>query len=264
MKRLVIIMPLTVLSACGGGGSLSSVSTGPQQVSLASFTDGFSVVRRVDNNSNLASAATVSSVSTARVPTTVIPDEDPFDIQVSQLDFLLTTASGEVYASDTLVLNGDTYEVKMFLEDDSSTQLISALNTSDNKKWTIVSGDAPSNLPIGIATYSGQNLIATTDNSVSGGGTFTMSVDFDDDSGSLIATSTTASSTLTGNFTVDSSTGYFSGDNLTLNAPALSGGTSNAIIYGSFHGNGASGVSGLYYDDASAPLMNGAIIGTKQ
>lgn len=264
MKRLVIIMPLTVLSACGGGGSSSSVSTGPQQVSLASFTDGFSVVRRVDNNSNLASAATVSSVSTARVPTTVIPDEDPFDIQVSQLDFLLTTASGEVYASDTLVLNGDTYEVKMFLEDDSSTQLISALNTSDNKKWTIVSGDAPSNLPTGTATYSGQNLVSNTDNTNPGGGTFTMSVDFDNDTGSLNATSSTASSTLTGNFTVDSSTGYFSGDDLTLNAPALSGGTSNAIIYGSFHGSGASGVSGLYYDDANSPLVNGAIIGTKQ
>lgn len=263
MKHFVIVIPLTVLSACGG--TTSSITSGPQQVSLASFADGFSVVRRVDTSSNLASAATVHSVSTARVPTTVIPDEDPFDIQVSQLDFLLPTASGKVYASDTLVLNGDTYEVKMFLEDDSSTQLISALNTSDNKKWTIVSGDAPSNLPtIGTANYSGQNLIATTDNSVSGGGTFTMSVNFENDSGSLTATSTTASSTLTGNFTVDPSTGYFSGDNLTLNAPALSGGTSNAIIYGSFHGSGASGVSGLYYDDASAPVMNGAIIGTKQ
>ncbi|WP_152594013.1 hypothetical protein [Thalassobacter stenotrophicus] len=262
MKHFVIVVPLTVLSACGS--TTSSITSGPQQVSLASFADGFSVVRRVDTNSNLASAATVSSVSTARVPTTVIPDEDPFEIQVSQLELRLETASGKVYASDTLVLNGDTYDVKMFLEDDSSTQLISALNTSDNKKWTIVSGDAPSNLPTGIATYSGQNLIATTDNSVSGGGTFTMSVNFHEDSGSLIATSTTANSTLTGNFTVDPSTGYFSGDNLTLNAPALSGGTSNAIIYGSFHGSGASGVSGLYYDDASAPLMNGAIIGTKQ
>ena len=262
MKHFVIIVPLTVLSACGG--TTSSIANGPQQVSLASFADGFSVVRRVDTNSNLASAATVNSVSTARVPTTAIPNEDPFEIQVSQLELLTTTASGKVYKSDSLVLNGDTYEVRMFLEDNSSTQLISALNTSDNKKWTIVSGDAPSNLPTGPVTYSGQNLISNTDNSNPGGGTFTMSVDFANNEGSLNATSTAANSSLTGNFTVDPSTGYFSGDNLTLNAPALSGGTSNAIIYGSFHGSGASGVSGLYYDDSNSPLVNGAIIGTKQ
>ena len=241
----------------------TNVTDGPQQTSLATFTDGFSVVRRVDTGSSLASAATVNTVSTARVPTTEIPDDDPFKIAVSDLTLLTTTANGKIYTGN-VTLNGDVYSVRMFTEDNSSTQLLSALNTADSKKWTIVSGDAPSNLPSGMATYAGQNLISNTDNTNPGGGSFTMSVDFANNSGSLSAISTAASSSLSGSFNIDPSTGYFSGNNLTLTAPALSGGTSNAIIYGSFHGNGATGVSGLYYDDAAAPLVNGAIIGTKQ
>lgn len=251
------------LAGCGGSGVTTNVTDGPQQTSLATFTDGFSVVRRVDTGSSLASAATVNTVSTARVPTTEIPDDDPFKIAVSDLTLLTTTANGKIYTGN-VTLNGDVYSVRMFTEDNSSTQLISALNTADSEKWTIVSGDAPSNLPSVIATYAGQNLISNTDNTNPGGGSFTMSVDFANNSGSLSAISTAASSSLSGSFNIDPSTDYFSGNNLTLTAMALSGGTSNAIIYGSFHGNGATGVSGLYYDDAAAPLVNGAIIGTKQ
>lgn len=263
MFRTYSAIALIFLTGCGGSGGTTNITDGPQQTSLATFTDGFSVVRRVDTGGSLASAATVNTVSTARVPTTDIPEDDPFKIEVSDLTLLTTTANGKVY-NGNVTLNGDVYSVRMFTEDNSSTQLISALNTADSKKWTIVSGDAPSNLPSGIATYTGQNLISNTDNTNAGGGSFTMSVDFSNNSGSLTATSTTASSSLSGNFNINPSTGYFSGNNLTLNAPALAGGTSNAIIYGSFHGNGATGVSGLYYDDAAAPLVNGAIIGTKQ
>ena len=263
MFRTYSAIALIFLASCGGSGVTTNVTDGPQQTSLATFTDGFSVVRRVDTGSSLASAATVNTVSTARVPTTEIPDDDPFKIAVSDLTLLTTTANGKIYTGN-VTLNGDVYSVRMFTEDNSSTQLLSALNTADSKKWTIVSGDAPSNLPSGMATYAGQNLISNTDNTNPGGGSFTMSVDFANNSGSLSAISTAASSSLSGSFNIDPSTGYFSGNNLTLTAPALSGGTSNAIIYGSFHGNGATGVSGLYYDDAAAPLVNGAIIGTKQ
>ena len=263
MFRTYTAIALIFLTGCGGSGGTTNVTDGPQQTSLATFTDGFSVVRRVDTGGSLASAATVNTVSTARVPTTEIPEDDPFKIEVSDLTLLTTTANGKVY-NGNVTLNGDVYSVRMFTEDNSSTQLISALNTADSKKWTIVSGDAPSNLPSGTATYTGQNLISNTDNTNPGGGSFTMSVNFSNNSGSLTATSTTANSSLSGSFNIDPATGYFSGNNLTLNAPALSGGTSNAIIYGSFHGNGATGVSGLYYDDATAPLVNGAIIGTKQ
>ena len=263
MFRTYTAIALIFLTGCGGSGGTTNVTDGPQQTSLATFTDGFSVVRRVDTGGSLASAATVNTVSTARVPTTEIPEDDPFKIEVSDLTLLTTTANGKVY-NGNVTLNGDVYSVRMFTEDNSSTQLISALNTADSKKWTIVSGDAPSNLPSGTATYTGQNLTSNTDNTNPGGGSFTMSVNFSNNSGSLTATSTTANSSLSGSFNIDPATGYFSGNNLTLNAPALSGGTSNAIIYGSFHGNGATGVSGLYYDDATAPLVNGAIIGTKQ
>lgn len=63
-----------------------------------------------------------------------------------------------------------------------------------------------------------------------------------------------------GGVSIDSTTGYFSGSGLTIVSPD---GTTNAKIYGAFHGDGASGVSGIYFEDAVTPLINGAIVGSR-
>ena len=89
-----------------------------------------------------------------------------------------------------------------------------------------------------------------------------MTVNFNTGTGTVSASSSTANTTLSGQFNVDASTGYFSGDDLALFAPNLQGSTT-AVITGSFHGDGAVGVSGLYYDAGDNPLVNGAIIGSR-
>ena len=94
------------------------------------------------------------------------------------------------------------------------------------------------------------------------GGPFVMTVNFNTGTGTVSASSSTANTTLSGQFNVDASTGYFSGDDLALFAPNLQGSTT-AVITGSFHGDGAVGVSGLYYDAGDNPLVNGAIIGSR-
>ena len=252
-----------LLAGCMGGGVVSPVG----QETLATFNDGSAVVRVIAVNEDAAAAVAAASytVSTARVPSTEIPAESPFEIEITDLSFYGPTPTGAVY-SGTLALNGNTYDVRMFTDDFSSTELISAYDSSAGEKYTIVTGDQVSNIPTenSIYTYGGQNLVAATNNAdfPAGGGSFLMTVNFSTGAGELTATSNQAGTNLTGQFIVDTSTGYFSGDDLALTAPNLQVGTT-AVITGSFHGDEAVGVSGLYYDAGDNPLVNGAIIGSR-
>lgn len=260
--KFLYATPALLLAGCMGEGVVSPVG----QETLATFNDGSAVVRVIADDAAAAAAATSTSytVSTARVPTTVIPAESPFDIEITDLSFIGSTPTGKVY-SGTLTLNGNSYDVRMFTDDLSSTELISAFDAVAGEKYTIVTGQQASNVPTGNTyTYQGQNLVAATNNTdfVAGGGTFTMTVNFNTGTGIVSALSSTAGTTLSGQFNVDTSTGYFSGDDLALTAPNLTGSTT-AVITGSFHGDGAAGVSGLYYDAGDNPLVNGAIIGSR-
>jgi hypothetical protein len=265
--KFLYATPALLLAGCMGEGVVSPVG----QETLATFNDGSAVVRVIAEDAAAAAAAAAAAtstsytVSTARVPTTVIPAESPFEIEITDLSPLITTQFGEVYGG-TLMLNGNSYDVRMFTDNLSSTELITAYDASAGEKYTIVTGDQVSNLPTGNSTYTyeGQNLVAATNNTdfSAGGGTFIMTVNFSTGAGQLTATSNTAATNLTGQFIVDTSTGYFSGDDLALTAPNLQGPTT-AVITGSFHGDGAVGVSGLYYDAGDNPLVNGAIIGSR-
>jgi hypothetical protein len=264
--KFLYATPALLLAGCMGEGVVSPVG----QETLATFNDGSAVVRVIAEDAAAAAAAAAAAtstsytVSTARVPTTVIPAESPFEIEITDLSFLDSTPTGEVY-SGTLTLNGNSYDVRMFTDDLSSTELISAFDALAGEKYTIVTGDQVSNIPTeNIYTYGGQNLVAATNNDdfTAGGGSFEMTVNFSTGAGQLTATSNTAATNLTGQFIVDTSTGYFSGDDLALTAPNLKGPTT-AVITGSFHGDGAVGVSGLYYDAGDNPLVNGAIIGSR-
>ena len=263
LMKFLYATPALLLAGCMGEGVVSPVG----QETLATFNDGSAIVRVIADGEDAAAAAISTSytVSTARVPTSVIPAESPFDIEITDLSFLDSTPTGEVY-SGTLTLNGNSYDVRMFTDDLSSTELISAFDASAGEKYTIVTGDQVSNIPTenSIYTYGGQNLVAATNNDdfTAGGGSFEMTVNFSTGAGQLTATSNTAATNLTGQFIVDTSTGYFSGDDLALTAPNLQGPTT-AVITGSFHGDGAVGVSGLYYDAGDNPLVNGAIIGSR-
>lgn len=257
--KVLYATTVLLLAGCMGGGVVSPVG----QVTLDRFNDGSAVVRVVANGGAAAAASTNTyTVSTARVPTTDIPNESPFDIEVTDLSLFTSTAYGEVY-SGSVELNGTSYDVRMFTDNGSSTELISALDASSGQKYTIVTGNQVSNVPTGDVDYSyeGQNLVAATNNEdfEADGGAFSMTVNFSTGLGELTATS--AETSLTGQFIVDTTTGYFSGDDLDLNAPNLQG-TATAVITGSFHGDGATGVSGLYYDAGDSPVVNGAIIGS--
>ena len=259
--RVLYAAPALLLAGCMGDGLVSPVG----QETLATFNDGSAVVRVIADGAAAAAAVSSNSytVSTARVPSANIPGESPFDIEVADLSPLLTTEYGMVYGG-TVTLNGNSYNVRMFTDSGSSTKLISAFDAVAGEKYTIVTGQQASNVPTGntVYTYQGQNLVAAINNKdfVAEGGSFLMRVNFNTGTGEITATSDLAA--LTGQFTVDTATGYFSGDALALSAPNVTGSTT-AVITGSFHGDDAVGVSGLYYDAGDNPLVNGAIIGSR-
>ena len=270
--RVLFAAPALLLAGCMGDGLVSPVgqetlATLVGQETLATFNDGSAVVRVIADGEAAAAAVSSNSytVSTARVPSANIPAESPFDIEVADLSPLLTTEYGMVYGG-TVTLNGNSYNVRMFTDSGSSTKLISAFDAVAGEKYTIVTGQQASNVPTGntVYTYQGQNLVAATNNTDfdAGGGSFSMSVNFNTGTGEITATSDSAATSLTGQFTVDTATGYFSGDALALSAPNVTGSTT-AVITGSFHGDDAVGVSGLYYDAGDNPLVNGAIIGSR-
>jgi hypothetical protein len=65
-----------------------------------------------------------------------------------------------------------------------------------------------------------------------------------------------------GDFTVDTATGIFVGDELEMNS--IGGTLGTATIHGNFHGEGASGMTGIYTNNIAEPDFIGAIAGHQQ
>ena len=61
-----------------------------------------------------------------------------------------------------------------------------------------------------------------------------------------------------GDFNVDTATGIFVGDDLEISSM---GGVNTATIHGNFHGDGATGMTGIYTDNVAEPNFIGAIAG---
>jgi hypothetical protein len=120
-------------------------------------------------------------------------------------------------------------------------------------------GPRVSNIPSGTYTYVGTNALVARNGSGAEDGTFTMTVDFDRRVAAINAS--TPSSSLSGSgIAVNTSNGTLSGSNLDL---SVDGASSKATINGNFHGDGATGVTGIYHDNAPNPSVAGLIAGTR-
>ena len=191
-------------------------------------------------------AANIQSYNTD--PTGVI---DPAGVTYSG-----SNAYGDYYAGTT-TLNGVPVNV-VFYEDNSGQVFIGYLE-GNGQNVALAGGYKVSNIPTGTYNYAGTNIIGFRDGSYFEEGTFAMGVDFANGTASL--TGSTASSTIGGSgISVNTSNGTFEGNNLTLSGNGVS---TTASIYGNFHGNGATGVTGLYADNGSTPIVAGAIAGTR-
>ena len=145
----------------------------------------------------------------------------------------------------------------------------------ENKFDLLTIGSAVNNLPNGELSYNGTNLLAVRDDNEGNYlGEFLIQVDFARGTGRISEANTNQSDTaiqysnLSGNLIVNTGTGTFNGNELDLIINPMGDASAReelkATIYGSFHGNGAVGITGLYHDNADSPEYIGAIVGARR
>ena len=268
--KLILAAPcLALLAACGGssdGSSTNPTTTNPtttdptttdptttNPVVLQTFGDGAGIARaKITQNGTMIVANVMEYNIGSYSP-------DPTDvIDPSGVNFTGSNAHGDFY-NGTTTINGK--QVNVLYYEDSSQEVAGAYLVGNGEDFLIVFGNEVSNIPSGSYSYTGTNVIGLRDGSYSEEGTFAMNVNFTSSTASL--TGSTASSSIGGSgISINSSDGTFTSNNLTLTEIA-SGLNTTATIHGNFHGSGATGVTGIYTDNATTPTYAGVIAGTR-
>ena len=257
-----------VVSGCGGGGSSGNSGRNSTWRLLDSFADGSGVIR-----------GTFSDDGTEITLTAIVPEAEQIagtpvdgDLGAEELDF---TPVGDPRGD---IADGFFQDIEGTV---NGTPLVGTVYIGENQAVTIVNleaggvnvlaagGEAIPNVPSGLFTYSGGSIIKSLNENgdLYEEGLFTMSVDFDEaeitafgaediggDNGVYLPVDGPT-------IPVNMSTGEFEFDGLGayINEGALESGMT---IQGTFHGDGATGVSGVFYDNDPTPNYGGAIAGT--
>ena len=143
----------------------------------------------------------------------------------------------------------------------------------------IAAGTEVSNIPMGEFDYEGTNFVTflpqgdedtvlDTDSAscipvcTSGDkGSFEATVNFATGTGDIESRFENISILIDGDFTVDTNTGTFVGEKVGLDSMILPYNNSTVTIHGNFHGDGATGMTGIYTQNVAEPDFIGAIAG---
>lgn len=247
------------LAACGGS-STSSTETA-RFTTLKQFSDGAGVARGTfaDGTETVFIASNVAGVVSAANKivdasvgaTTTYRSQAFSDIPISE------TLSTAVVRRGTVTLAGQSVNV-LIVEDNSGDAGLVYLSASGGDVLT-ASGAGFGTAPSGAFTYNGVHIIA--ERSVGGSaqtGTFSLTADFDNKTFSY--SGTTASSSLTGNGTVDTTSGRLTSSDL---SSVANGFKSSATMYGQLHGSSAQATSGVFHTNESDPNYAGAFAGSR-
>lgn len=274
----------------GNGVVLTPNGNGVATAAVQTFDDGSGVVRGEING--LAAASTSSSTKVVAIT----DDVAGWASGVSETDINMLVALGlpsqgnygdvATYYAGDIQIGSKTYSVDVF-EPANGTEGVIAVgwkspDPSSGEQEVlaaIATGSSATNLPSGQHTYTGLHLVGsrnivrenngTGDVLTTGSGTFTMSVNFDDGTGHYSGVTGENSgiygneTALQGNLVLDTNNGVFSGENLDLsgsiNGTSLNGMT--ADLEGSFHGDGATSVTGVYVTEDIT--YGGAFLGSR-
>lgn len=132
-------------------------------------------------------------------------------------------------------------------------------------RWRMeTAGPAATRLPRGSHSYRGLHLVGFTGDSGLQEGTFTMSVDFARGRAEFDARSPDFE-IRAADIAIDRGTGAFSSGALQIVGleGGPTGGPTGGTIRGSLHGRGATGVSGIWHQNAAAPEVFGGFAGTR-
>ena len=167
--------------------------------------------------------------------------------------------TGIDYYEGDITIVGDQLTISLFEPTTGVGSLAVGYDPSSNQALVALGiGPKATNIPSGNFTYTGLNIVGAKyvlqDNNgnplTTGTGFFTLNVNFSGGTGSFSATTDAINTTsISGNVTIDSTTGEIFGENLiwggSINGVDMTGKTST--LAGSFHGDGATNVTGIYY-----------------
>ena len=129
----------------------------------------------------------------------------------------------------------------------------------------IAAGTEVSNIPTGEFDYEGANFVALIpqgEEDIGGDyGSFKATVNFATGTGDIIADLDSFAIAIDGDFTVDTNTGTFVGEKVGLTSILERWSDSTVTIHGNFHGDGATGMTGIYTENVPEPDFIGAIAG---
>ena len=285
IRAILLLICFGALTACGGGGGGGGSSAGPAHLSpgpITRFPDGDGVgqvvgaldgrqmtgkyyVEEIGGVADLeASIANVDGVVT-------VTDND---ITLTPPSLTPTSVSGGIIYEGEVTVGGDTAAFAVYIHDSKNVAAFESDDpdgsAEDNFFYSFSTfGRRVSNIPTGDMdfSYDGLNAITSAASNPQRG-SFTMSVNFADrlvKNLTATAGSGADASMVTGsNIPINTDHGTFAGG-INLSGQYVGGNAIQGRILGDFHGNGATEVSGIYYDtNTASPTYGGIIAGSRQ
>lgn len=255
------ICSVAVLAACGGGSS--GVSNNP--TSFASLP-GRQLTTVIENEDG-SGVATANRLENSYVIYTNQLSELDLDAQSNiDLNSLTILEEGVDYAflEGNYVDGGNQKYLFLYAKEIGAGEVVIAglARNANLPGGEIVQAYGPlvsGQVPVGDVTYRGYNLVTTTDQTQIDSGTFTMRVNFQNNSGSLSGSGDVSFVDAT-SVAVNSSNGTFSSDSVRLGY--IDGESTSGFLRGNFHGNGATGVTGIYGNTGELAVV-GVIAGNR-
>ena len=251
-----------ILTGCNSSSNIT-----PTTKTLASFSDGSGALKK-----DIAEPAS-GAVGDITKLVAISPDVSKWVSDFSYADAKTLSdnnlpiaetnfrGTGIDYYEGDITIVGDQLTISLFEPTTGVGSLAVGHDPSSNQALVALGiGPKATNIPSGNFTYTGLNIVGAKydllDNNgnplTTGTGFFTLNVNFSDGTGNFSATTDAINTTsISGNVTVDSTTGEIFGENLiwggSINGVDMTGKTST--LAGSFHGDGATNVTGIYYTD---------------
>ena len=267
---LAITLSLTQMSCGGGGGGNTSGASSslPDQIfSVTQQTSNRPVYIGRESDDDGVPSRFAAMADSREMLGLYYTDETQSPVNENNRFWVDSHDYGQTYRIDYSVLGND-YRSYVYIDEQGSDTV--GIVTGEREDLTdlpvlVALGPELTQVPLGTFTYRGGHMVlkpfsgVNVTNYTASNGTFTFIADFSSGRGSMTANATNIR-VFDPDVTIDVASGEFNSDNLTLEDRVFNN-TYNGQITGTFTGENASGIAGVYSTDGGE--FYGAIAGRR-
>lgn len=252
------VFSCVLLAACGGGGSGVTNDPSVSFSTVKAFSDNAGVARIVSSD-GIQGYVIVPDVALTVSTANSLSADDLANVQVSDFQVVQVLNSNANLRQGAITVEGVVLNITA-VEDLGREAAAFVMEIPDYANALIVNGTQPTNIPAGTYQYQGTlgTGVRNVNNIQPELGTFTLNANFSEQSFSI--NGSTLSDSLSGSGVINNSSGTINANNLVL---TTSGNNRTASLYGQFHGNAASSVSGVLHSNENNPNYAGFIVGSR-